>query len=112
MRFDVKVSPTPRSQTTMAAADAWLNMQRQLFARSERVKGIDFHPTEPWVLTTPYSGHVHIWSYETGTTIKTFELTDVLVRAGRRSRGATGSWLRVGRSPAAASSTTTTGSRR
>ena len=24
-------------------------MQRQLFARSERVKGIDFHPTEPWV---------------------------------------------------------------
>lgn len=24
-------------------------VQRQLFARSERVKGIDFHPTEPWV---------------------------------------------------------------
>lgn len=24
-------------------------LQRQLFARSERVKGIDFHPTEPWV---------------------------------------------------------------
>lgn len=24
-------------------------IQRQLFARSERVKGIDFHPTEPWV---------------------------------------------------------------
>jgi len=23
--------------------------QRQLFARSERVKGIDFHATEPWV---------------------------------------------------------------
>ena len=23
--------------------------QRQLLARSERVKGIDFHPTEPWV---------------------------------------------------------------
>lgn len=38
---------------------------------------------EPWVLTTLYSGHVHIWSYETGTTIKTFELTDVPVRAGR-----------------------------
>jgi coatomer subunit beta' len=67
----------------MADADAWLNVQRQLFARSERVKGIDFHPTEPWVLTTLYSGHVHIWSYETGTTIKTFELTDVPVRAGR-----------------------------
>jgi len=30
--------------------------QRQLFARSERVKGIDFHPVEPWILTTLYSG--------------------------------------------------------
>ncbi|KAI9755881.1 MAG: hypothetical protein M4579_004094 [Chaenotheca gracillima] len=57
--------------------------QRQLFARSERVKGIDFHPTEPWILTTLYSGHVYIWSYETQAIIKTFELTDVPVRAGR-----------------------------
>ena len=29
-----------------------INLQRQLFARSERVKGIDFHPTEPWVHTS------------------------------------------------------------
>ncbi|KAI9732592.1 MAG: hypothetical protein M1834_003928 [Cirrosporium novae-zelandiae] len=57
--------------------------QRQLFARSERVKGIDFHPTEPWILTTLYSGHVYIWSYETQAIVKTFELTDVPVRAGR-----------------------------
>ena len=60
-----------------------LDVKRQLFARSERVKGIDFHPTEPWVLATLYSGHVHIWSYETGSIVKTFELTDVPVRAGR-----------------------------
>lgn len=30
------------------------NLQRQLFARSERVKGIDFHPTEPWVFRLRY----------------------------------------------------------
>lgn len=60
-----------------------LDVKRQLFARSERVKGIDFHPTEPWILTTLYSGHVYIWSYETQSIIKTFELTDVPVRAGR-----------------------------
>jgi coatomer subunit beta' len=42
-----------------------LDVKRQLFARSERVKGIDFHPNEPWILTTLYSGHVYIWSYET-----------------------------------------------
>ncbi|KAJ1333055.1 coatomer subunit beta' [Microdochium nivale] len=60
-----------------------LDVKRQLFARSERVKGIDFHPHEPWILTTLYSGHVYIWSYETQQIIKTFELTDVPVRAGR-----------------------------
>ncbi|KAL1874929.1 hypothetical protein VTK73DRAFT_10355 [Phialemonium thermophilum] len=60
-----------------------LDVKRQLFARSERVKGIDFHPTESWILTTLYSGHVYIWSYETQQVVKTFELTDVPVRAGR-----------------------------
>ncbi|KAK5030953.1 Coatomer subunit beta' [Exophiala sideris] len=60
-----------------------LDVKRQLFARSERVKGIDFHSTEPWILTTLYNGHAHIWSYETQAIIKTFELTDVPVRAGR-----------------------------
>ena len=37
-------------------ANSVYKMQRQLFARSERVKGIDFHPVEPWILTTLYSG--------------------------------------------------------
>lgn len=60
-----------------------LDVKRQLFARSDRVKGIDFHPTEPWVLTTLYSGNAYIWSYETQAIIKTFEVTDVPVRAGR-----------------------------
>ncbi|KAG0642182.1 coatomer WD associated region-domain-containing protein [Tuber brumale] len=60
-----------------------LDVKRQLFARSDRVKGIDFHPTEPWVLSTLYSGHVNIWSHETQTLVKTFEVTDVPVRAGR-----------------------------
>jgi hypothetical protein len=34
-------------------------------------------------LTVLRIGHVHIWSYETGSIVKTFELTDVPVRAGR-----------------------------
>ncbi|KAG5948270.1 hypothetical protein E4U53_006326 [Claviceps sorghi] len=60
-----------------------LDVKRQLYARSDRVKGVDFHPQEPWILTTLYSGQVYIWSYETQQTIKTFELTEVPVRAGR-----------------------------
>lgn len=92
-------------------------IQRQLFARSERVKGIDFHPVEPWILTTLYSGTFTIRrgvfqtnhsTFQVMSTsgptrpkfvtfptslrsptnslqaiVKTFELTDVPVRAGR-----------------------------
>ncbi|RFU78382.1 coatomer subunit beta [Trichoderma arundinaceum] len=60
-----------------------MRLDVKLYARSERVKGIDFHPQEPWILTTLYSGHVNIWSYETQQIVKSFELTDVPVRAGR-----------------------------
>jgi hypothetical protein len=40
------------------------------------------HPADT-VPATLYSGHVYIWSYETQQIVKTFELTDVPVRAGR-----------------------------
>lgn len=39
--------------------------QRKLLSRSERVKCVDLHPTEPWVLTSLYSGIVQIYNYET-----------------------------------------------
>ncbi|KAK0190304.1 coatomer protein [Armillaria mellea] len=48
--------------------------------RSERVKGIDFHPTEPWLLTGLYNGTVNIYNHETGTLVKTFEVAEVPVR--------------------------------
>ncbi|EPQ28189.1 uncharacterized protein PFL1_04017 [Pseudozyma flocculosa PF-1] len=57
-----------------------LDIQRKLFARSERVKSVDFHPTEPWLLAGLYSGSVNIWNYETGAIVKTFEVTNVPVR--------------------------------
>jgi len=76
-------SPRPGVNILSYRADFGCEIQRQLFARSERVKGIDFHPVEPWILTTLYNGHVYIWSYETQAIVKTFELTDVPVRAGR-----------------------------
>ncbi|GJU93726.1 coatomer subunit beta'-2-like protein [Tanacetum coccineum] len=33
--------------------------------KSERVKSIDLHPTEPWVLVGLSSGNVNIWNYRT-----------------------------------------------
>lgn len=49
-------------------------VQKKLQARSERVKSVDFHPTEPWVLSALYSGHVFIWNYQTQTLVKSIEV--------------------------------------
>ncbi|EGN94961.1 hypothetical protein SERLA73DRAFT_76979 [Serpula lacrymans var. lacrymans S7.3] len=56
------------------------DVNRKLFSRSDRVKGADFHPTEPWLLTGLYNGSVNIYNHETGALIKTFEVSTVPVR--------------------------------
>uniref|UniRef100_A0A0E0LD46 Coatomer subunit beta' n=1 Tax=Oryza punctata TaxID=4537 RepID=A0A0E0LD46_ORYPU len=38
---------------------------RKLAQRSERVKSVDLHPTEPWIMSSLYSGSVCIWNYQT-----------------------------------------------
>ncbi|GAO47266.1 hypothetical protein G7K_1476-t1 [Saitoella complicata NRRL Y-17804] len=60
-----------------------LDITRQLFQRSDRVKAVDLHPTEPWVIASLYTGTVTIWNYALGTTVKSFEVTDVPIRAVR-----------------------------
>lgn len=46
-------------------------------ARSDRVKCMDLHPKEPWMLASLYNGNVHIWNYESQTLVKSFEVTDL-----------------------------------
>ncbi|WWD16221.1 hypothetical protein CI109_100647 [Kwoniella shandongensis] len=60
-----------------------LDINRKLLARSDRVKSVDFHPTEPHVILGLYNGQVKIWNYETQTDLKTFEISDVPVRCVR-----------------------------
>lgn len=60
-----------------------LDIKRQLSARSERVKCVDMHPVEPWLLSALYNGTVQVWNYESQTMIKTFEVTDLPVRAAK-----------------------------
>ncbi|SCU93322.1 LANO_0E03576g1_1 [Lachancea nothofagi CBS 11611] len=60
-----------------------LDIKKAFANRSDRVKGIDFHPTEPWILTTLYSGRVEIWNFETQTEVKSIAVTDTPVRAGK-----------------------------
>jgi coatomer subunit beta' len=58
-------------------------IKKLLSSRSDRVKAVDFHPTESWILCALYNGKVYIYNYETSTLMRTFDITDVPVRAGR-----------------------------
>jgi WD40 repeat protein len=40
-----------------------LTTQKKLTARSDRVKCVDIHPDEPWMLASLYNGSVHLWNY-------------------------------------------------
>ncbi|GAA5995723.1 hypothetical protein JCM5350_008110 [Sporobolomyces pararoseus] len=60
-----------------------LDINRRLLARCARVKSVDFHPTEPWLITGLYTGNVIIYHVDTGAVIKTFEVTEVPVRCVR-----------------------------
>ncbi|KAK6466054.1 coatomer WD associated region-domain-containing protein [Scheffersomyces coipomensis] len=60
-----------------------LDIVKQFSTRSDRVKGIDFHPSEPWILTTLYNGKIEIWSYLTNTLVKSIQVTELPVRTGK-----------------------------
>lgn len=60
-----------------------LDVKKKLVARSERVKCLDLHPTEYWILVSLYDGKVHIWHYETQQLLKTFEVNDGPVRVAK-----------------------------
>jgi len=60
-----------------------LEIKRKLAQRSERVKSVDLHPTEPWLLASLYSGTVCIWNYQSQTMAKSFEVTELPVRSAK-----------------------------
>lgn len=60
-----------------------LDIAKTFSHHSDRVKGIDFHPTEPWILTTLYNGKVEIWSYATNVLVKSIQVTELPVRTGK-----------------------------
>ncbi|KFB46946.1 AGAP004798-PA-like protein [Anopheles sinensis] len=60
-----------------------LDIKRRLTSRSDRVKSVDLHPTEPWMLCALYNGHVHVMNYENQQLVKDFEVCDLPVRCAR-----------------------------
>ncbi|XP_054781260.1 coatomer subunit beta'-2-like [Prosopis cineraria] len=60
-----------------------LEIKRKLAQRSERVKSVDLHPREPWILASLYSGTVCIYDYQSQTMAKSFEVTELPVRSAK-----------------------------
>ncbi|XP_074042717.1 coatomer subunit beta' [Leptinotarsa decemlineata] len=60
-----------------------LDIKRKLTARSDRVKCVDLHPSEPWMLCSLYSGNINVWNYENQQQVKSFEVCDLPVRAAK-----------------------------
>eukprot|EP00898_Chlorokybus_atmophyticus_P005738 jgi/Chlat1/6165/Chrsp41S09032 len=60
-----------------------LDIKRKLAQRSDRVKSVDIHPTEPWVLANLYNGNIYIWNHQTQTLVKSFEVTELPVRSAK-----------------------------
>jgi len=60
-----------------------LDIKKKLSASSERVKSVDLHNSDPWVLAALYSGNVMIWDYESGSLAKSFEVSDLPVRCAK-----------------------------
>lgn len=42
-------------------------------SKSNRVKGVSFHRSRPWVLSSLHNGAIQLWDYRMGTLIDTFE---------------------------------------
>ena len=52
----------------------------QFETKSNRVKGLSFHPRRPWILASLHSGVIQLWDYRMGTLIDRFDEHDGPVR--------------------------------
>lgn len=41
--------------------------------KSNRVKGLSFHPKRPWILASLHNGSIQLWDYKMGTLIDRFD---------------------------------------
>lgn len=51
-----------------------LDLKKKFLQRTERVKAVDLHPTEPWVLSALYNGKVFVHDIETSKLIKSIDV--------------------------------------
>eukprot|EP00755_Sulcionema_specki_P004580 Sspe_Gene.30396::Locus_15054_Transcript_1_1_Confidence_1.000_Length_3544::g.30396::m.30396/K05236/COPA, RET1; coatomer subunit alpha len=64
----------------MAADGSTNSMLIKFETRSNRVKGLSFHPKRPWILSSLHTGAIQLWDYRMGSLIDRFEEHDGPVR--------------------------------
>lgn len=66
-----------------------MNLVKKFETRTARVKGVCFHPTRPWVITSLHSGIIQIWDYNMNIVLATFDVLPTLTvgSRGTRARG-------------------------
>ncbi|KAF9900852.1 hypothetical protein EC991_006775, partial [Linnemannia zychae] len=57
-----------------------MQMLTKFESKSNRVKGIAFHPKRPWILAALHNGSVQLWDYRMGTLLERFDEHDGPVR--------------------------------
>ena len=57
-----------------------LLLQKKLEEHSERVKCVELHEKEPWVLAGLYNGHLYVYNYDSSKLLKTFEVCEQPIR--------------------------------
>lgn len=45
-------------------------------SKSNRVKGLAFHPTRPWILASLHNGIIQLWDYRIRTLLDKFDEHD------------------------------------
>uniref|UniRef100_A0A3Q7GKB8 Beta'-coat protein n=2 Tax=Solanum lycopersicum TaxID=4081 RepID=A0A3Q7GKB8_SOLLC len=71
---------TFQTSETMTLA---IEIEKKHIKKSERVKSLEIHPTEPWVLVSLYTGTVQIWNYQSQTVEKNYQVSESPVRSAK-----------------------------
>lgn len=60
-----------------------LDIKKKLCSRSERVKCVEIHPQQPWVVSGLYNGNIIIYDYITQAVLKSFEVSNFPIRCAK-----------------------------
>ncbi|KAI8054445.1 coatomer protein complex, subunit alpha [Syncephalis plumigaleata] len=50
-----------------------MHMLTKFESKSNRVKGLSFHPKRPWILASLHNGSIQLWDYRMGTLLEKYE---------------------------------------